>query len=49
VTGRQRKIMFHAHTDCETVKALVEALKQAFRGAGLHYWVMPLLDAGRIE
>ena len=49
VTGRQRKVMFHAHTDCEQVKVLVDALKEAFHGAGLHYWVMPLLDAGQIE
>ncbi len=48
VAGRQRKVMFHAHTDCRAVEALVEALKEGFRGAGLHYWVMPLMAAGQI-
>ena len=46
VTGRQRKVMFHVHTDCEAVKELIPRLGQDFAGAGLHYWVMPLIDAG---
>ena len=49
VTGRQRKLMFHVHTDCDQVKVLVDALKQSFQGAGLHYWVMPLMEAGSID
>jgi hypothetical protein len=31
------------------VNPLLDALRRDFKGAGLHYWVMPLLDAGRIE
>lgn len=49
VMGRQRKVMFHVHTDCAAVNALLDALQRDFKGAGLHYWVMPLLDAGRID
>lgn len=48
VMGRQRKVMFHVHTDCTAVTMLLEALRADFKGAGLHYWVMPLLDAGKI-
>ncbi|HEY0635038.1 MAG TPA: DUF3240 family protein [Gammaproteobacteria bacterium] len=49
VTGRQRKVMFHIHADCEQARTLLDALKQAFSGAGLHYWMMPLLEAGQIH
>lgn len=49
VTGRQRKILFTVHTGCDRMGVLVEALKQDFPGAGLHYWIVPLLEAGRIE
>lgn len=48
VMGRQRKVMFHVHMDCTSVSVLLDALCTDFRGAGLHYWVMPLLDAGKI-
>lgn len=48
VTGRERKVMFHVHTDCDAVETLVADLKQDMAGAGLHYWVMPLMDAGPI-
>ncbi len=49
VMGRQRKVMFHVHTDCTVVTQLLDVLRADFAGAGLHYWVMPLLDAGKID
>jgi hypothetical protein len=49
VTGRQRKVMFHIHAECDEVRTLLDSLKQAFSGAGLHYWMMPLLEAGQIH
>lgn len=49
VTGRQRKVAFHVHTDCVRITELLDSLKGDFRGAGLHYWVVPLLEAGHIE
>jgi len=49
VTGRQRKVMFHVHAECEQSRLLLTDLKQAFSGAGLHYWLMPLLEAGQID
>lgn len=49
VAGRQRKVMFYVHTRCKVVRSVLDALKHDFNGAGLHYWLMPLLDAGCIE
>jgi hypothetical protein len=49
VMGRQRKVMFHVHTDCTAVTQLLGLLRTDFAGAGLHYWVMPLIEAGKID
>ena len=49
VTGRQRKVMFHVHAECALLNTLLAELKQQFRGAGLHYWLMPLIEAGHID
>ncbi|HEY0721593.1 MAG TPA: DUF3240 family protein [Gammaproteobacteria bacterium] len=49
VAGRQRKVMFRVHADCDELRTLLSGLKQEFSGAGLHYWLMPLLEAGQIQ
>jgi len=49
VLGRQRKIMFHVHTDCGHIDDLLAAIRRDFSGTSLHYWVMPLVAAGRID
>ena len=49
VTGRKRQVMFHVHTDVEVAQRVVEGLRQDFRGAGLHYWMVPALEAGHIR
>ena len=49
VAGRKRQVMFHLHAPYQTARALVGALRREFEGAGLHYWLMPVLDAGSLE
>lgn len=49
VLGRQRKVMFQVHTECEGIEDLLVGLREDFTGAGLHYWVMPLVSTGRID
>lgn len=48
VTGRKGQIMFQVHAGCAEARALVERLSESFRGAGLHYWIAPLIQAGSI-
>ncbi len=48
VTGRKRQVMFQVHAGCADVRALVAQLGETFRGAGLHYWIVPLIEAGPI-
>ena len=49
VAGRKRQVMFHLHAPYRTARALVEALRREFAGAGLHHWLMPVLGAGNLE
>lgn len=48
VTGRKQQVMFHLHAPREAVEALLGRLGRELRGAGLHYWVLPVREAGPI-
>lgn len=48
VTGRQRKIRFQMYIDKNDLSALLERLKADFSGAGIQYWVMPVIEKGLI-
>lgn len=45
VTGRQAHLLFQLHAGLAVLKAVITGLKQDFAGTGLHYWLMPLLEA----
>ena len=40
--------MFQVHAGCAEARQLVAKLSEDFRGAGLHYWIAPLIEAGPI-
>jgi hypothetical protein len=48
VTGRKHQVMFQVHAGYADTRELVAQLHEAFRGAGLHYWITPLVEAGPI-
>lgn len=48
VTGRQRRVQFQIHIAAAAVEALLDELKREFGGSGLHYWRIPLRDAGHL-
>jgi hypothetical protein len=48
VTGRKKQVMFQVHTGCAEARRVVAKLGEDFRGAGLHYWIAPLVEAGPI-
>lgn len=48
VTGRRQQVMFHLHAPREAVDALLGRLRRDLRGAGLHYWILPVREAGPI-
>lgn len=49
VAGRRRQVMFHMHLSEAEAKRLIEDVRQAFSGSGMHYWLMPLLAAEHID
>lgn len=48
VSGRQRRLQFQVQIPGRALEAFLSGLEQAFAGADLHYWVLPLLAAGRL-
>lgn len=48
VTGRQRRVQFMIETGRETAMKLVAVLKQKFNGTGLHFQLVPVLEAGQV-
>lgn len=48
VAGRKKQIRFQMYVPEQQVEVLIERLKQDFSGAGMHYWVMPVLESGSI-
>ena len=48
VAGRKRQIRFEMHLPSGECVSLIERLKQDFPAAGLHYWISPILELGRV-
>jgi hypothetical protein len=49
VAGRQRRVVFWLHVPEREADDLLAGLAASFGGAGLHYWLAPLIAVGRIE
>lgn len=49
VAGRRRQVLFQCHLSREQAVEMVAGLRRDFAGSGLHYWVVPVLDAGHLE
>ena len=48
VMGRQRRLMFQIQLAEPVARDVVGVLKHDFPGADLHYWIMPLIEAGTL-
>lgn len=48
VTGRQKQMCFQIHIDEEGAKLLLRRMKEEFAGAGIQYWVVPVLENAEI-
>lgn len=49
VIGRQRRVMFHIHLKPDTLTPVLESLRKEFSGTGLDYWVIPVIESGRLS
>ena len=48
VRGCQKRIRFQLYVDAKGLTALITQLQQEFNGAGIHYWVLPVIEKGVI-
>ncbi len=48
VEGRQKHVQFSIHTEKKIALNLIVRLKERFQGSGLHYYVLPLIEAGKV-
>ncbi|MBL1262105.1 DUF3240 family protein [Methylomicrobium sp. RS1] len=48
VFGRQKRIRFQMHVEEAVLSSLLAQLREEFAGAGIRYWVMPVIDNGFI-
>ncbi|MGI9212869.1 MAG: DUF3240 family protein [Methylococcaceae bacterium] len=48
VSGRKQQIRFEIHLPEPDAHRLINQLRTDFQNAGLHYWVVPLLEWGSI-
>ncbi len=49
VAGRRRQVMFHTHLSEDVAKKIIDDARHAFKGSGMHYWLMPVLAAGHLD
>ncbi|MGR8981026.1 MAG: DUF3240 family protein [Gammaproteobacteria bacterium] len=48
VSGRQKRLRFQMSLEEEALSALLARIREEFSGAGIRYWVMPIVDNGII-
>ena len=46
VTGRQNRIRFQLYVADDELQNLLNKLQKQFKGAGIHYWVLPVIANG---
>lgn len=49
VAGRRRQVLFQTHLPCSAAYTVIEAVQAAFKGSGMHYWLLPVLASGHVE
>ncbi len=48
VAGRKRQVRFQLHIDAKEWPRFITQLKQDFADAGLHDWLVPVIESGHI-
>lgn len=49
VTGRKKQVLFQIHMPSADAKNVIETLKSEFQGSGMHYWILPVSEAGHLD
>lgn len=49
VAGKRRQVLFQFYLPLSEARELLAQIKQDFRGSGMHFWVLPVLDSGHVD
>ena len=49
VEGRKKQIMFQVQLSAERADTVINDLKQDFKGTRIHYWLVPVIQAGALN
>lgn len=49
VAGKRRQVLFQLLLSQTLADALIEQIQRDFRGSGMHYWLVPVLESGHLE
>ena len=48
VTGRQKRVQFQLVGKTDAIQNLISNLKADFHRSGVHYWIVPAVDEGKL-
>ncbi|HAJ91335.1 MAG TPA: DUF3240 domain-containing protein [Gammaproteobacteria bacterium] len=48
VTGKQLQVMFKLHLQEGVARTVIDEVRDAFGGSGIHYWMTPVLASGHL-
>lgn len=49
VSGRQPRLMVQLRVPLEEGRRICSGLRAAFPKAGIHYWIVPVIEQGRLD
>lgn len=49
VAGKRRQVLFQFYLPVADAHMLLEAVRRDFRGSGMHFWLLPVLDHGHVD
>lgn len=49
VAGKRKQVLFQLLMPCDPALELLKEIRRDFRGSGMHYWLMPVVESGHLE
>ena len=49
VAGKRRQVLFQFYLSQSDARELLKRIKHDFRGSGMHFWLLPVLDSGHVD
>ena len=47
--GKRKQVLFQLLLPCDAAQTLLNEIRRDFRGSGMHYWLMPVVESGHLE